>query len=169
MKQLLLDIQTRLRAKLPYIESRAIYISLEPLLYVPAPAIWIRDGEIEFDNNQEHVGRRQLTRFRVEITAIAAIPRTDKPESSLLGDGTAKGVVEIVVDIHKWLNRGGTDAWRPSVIVPASFKTPPIPLRELRAAVAAIEMAGGQGGEKIEPWAVMKGVIYEFIRDELVP
>lgn len=166
MKQLLLDVRARLRNKITYIENLSVYISIEPLLYASLPAIWIRDGEIEFDRSTVHVGRRQLTRLRVEIAVLVAIPRADQPEAPLTGDGTEKGVLEIIADVHKWLNRGGSDAWRPTAATGASYKVPPIPLQESRITVVAV---ANEAGDEARPWAVQKGTTYEFLRDEVVP
>lgn len=97
MKPLLATVKAALQTGLPYIKARDIYIT-EDIRLIRAtgsyPAIGIKDGGMDFTydaSDQEEVG--------MAITLVAYV-QLFRPEAGIMGDASAKGVLDVAEDIR---------------------------------------------------------------------
>lgn len=158
MRQLLLDIQTRLRTQITYVEDSAIHILLSPDLlphHTQLPAIGISDGAIRYEY-PEPKNKRQLITLNVRISVYQTIPRSDLSDSPILGSGSLKGVLAMVDDINAALvnwKLGGAQNYYVSK-----------PLSEDPSQPLGQEEVGAGGNITVRPWVQRKIVHYEFVR-----
>jgi hypothetical protein len=158
MRQLLLDVQARLRAQVTAVADPSVYILVDSDLLprtAQLPAIGIKDGPEDFEQDVTH--RRQQRALMVEISVYVAIPRADTPEAPIIGSGAIKGVLALAEDVHAALNRWKLDG--------AYYASRPV---RAEASVPMATEEEGPAGATIRLWAQRKTLHYEFKRQELV-
>lgn len=163
MKTLLLKIKDRLHEKLTYLpmkgpDERAIYITTDGTLpeITDFPAVGLKDGEALYELNggpaptavageYDAEFDKQMT---VEVTAFVQLHRT---EGVITGDGTVKGILDVVGDIKTAL-----EGWLPD----AAYNEPLIPVRE-----GASQVYVDRDGEKAE-FVQTKLIIFRCARQD---
>lgn len=157
MRQLLLDIQTRLRTQITYVEDTAIHILISPDVlphHTQLPAIGISDGMINY-SYPEPKSKRQLVTLNVRISAYQSIPRGDVSDAPILGSGTIKGILVMIDDINaaliNWKLGGATNYY---VSRPLSEEHS-IPLGQEEVS---------EGRVVVRPWVQRKTILFEFVR-----
>ncbi len=108
MKDLLTAIQTELQGALSYVRDADIYITEDEDLIPQAvkfPAVALKDGDVEWEVDASGPTKKQA--LYVNVIVYVQIVR---PEGSVMGDGSHKGVLEIHADIKAELDENTLDS-----------------------------------------------------------
>ena len=161
MRQMLLDVQARLRSQITYVEDAAIHILIHPDMlprHTQLPAIGIKDGVVNYEYSDQG-RRRRVISLLVQINAYVTIPRSDSTDSPILGSGTLKGVLEIVDNINTALTNWKLGTDRSFFISRALNEEPSVPVGEEERP---------ETGIIVRPWVQRKAINFEFARQEWI-
>jgi hypothetical protein len=159
LKKLLTNIQSRLNDQVAYLPRRdsdlgAIYVVPDENDLpeeAPFPCFGLKDGNISYDVSG---GTRRET-LTVTVIGYVSLSGAQK-EESMIGDGTSKGVLDLMADAKDAL-----DGW-----VPAGFTT-----ADLTAEAATMRLVKMDPNVSQEQWPFLqkKTATYKYWREVVLP